>query len=144
MSLKRDAGARARDRFGWWAANRWLILRRLAQLGFLTVFLTGPFFGVWIAKGTLAQSLTFGVLPLSDPFILLQSVLAGHWPELTALTGAAAVRERGWWRAHRFLLLRRTSQIGILMLFLLGPLVPDLIDLPNRGFGQGMDAGGGQ
>lgn len=24
-----------------------------------------------------------------------------------------------------------------------GPLVPDLVDLPNRGFGQGMDAGGG-
>jgi len=25
-----------------------------------------------------------------------------------------------------------------------GPLVPDLIDLPNRGFGTGMDVGGGQ
>lgn len=91
MSLKADAGARARETLGWWPANRWLILRRGAQLGFLAVFLTGPLFGVWIAKGTLAQSLTFETLPLSDPFILLQSVAAGHWPEATALTGATIV-----------------------------------------------------
>ena len=25
-----------------------------------------------------------------------------------------------------------------------GALVPDLVDLPNRGFGAGMDVGGGQ
>ena len=91
MSLRSDAGARARDRLGWWPANRWLILRRSAQLGFLGAFLTGPLFGIWITKGTLAQSLTLETLPLSDPFILLQSVFAGHLPGVTALTGAAIV-----------------------------------------------------
>jgi len=91
MSLRADAGARARERLGWWAASRWLLLRRGAQLGFLAAFLTGPLFGIWIAKGTLAQSLTLGVLPLSDPFILLQSAVAGHQPGTTALTGAAIV-----------------------------------------------------
>ncbi|ASM79255.1 quinol dehydrogenase (plasmid) [Vitreoscilla filiformis] len=33
----------------------------------------------------------------------------------------AAVGMKGWWRSHRFLLLRRLSQFGILGLFLLGP-----------------------
>jgi ferredoxin-type protein NapH len=35
--------------------------------------------------------------------------------------GAEAVRDKGWWRAHRFLLLRRLSQAGVLALFLAGP-----------------------
>jgi len=36
--------------------------------------------------------------------------------------GAEAVRVKGWWQAHRFLLLRRFSQFGIIALFLAGPL----------------------
>jgi ferredoxin-type protein NapH len=36
--------------------------------------------------------------------------------------GADALRDKGWWRAYRFLLLRRLSQLSILGLFLLGPL----------------------
>lgn len=36
--------------------------------------------------------------------------------------GAKAVRTKGWWRAHRWLILRRGSQFTILALFLLGPL----------------------
>ncbi|NDY91490.1 quinol dehydrogenase ferredoxin subunit NapH [Ideonella livida] len=35
--------------------------------------------------------------------------------------GTEAVQLKGWWRAHRFLLLRRASQLGLLGLFLLGP-----------------------
>lgn len=35
--------------------------------------------------------------------------------------GDDAVRDKGWWRAHRMLVLRRLSQFGILGLFLLGP-----------------------
>ncbi len=34
----------------------------------------------------------------------------------------AAVAEKGWWLAHRYLLLRRLSQLAVLGLFLLGPL----------------------
>ena len=33
--------------------------------------------------------------------------------------GEEAVRLKGWWRAHRFLLLRRLSQAFFLLLFLL-------------------------
>ena len=36
--------------------------------------------------------------------------------------GAEASARLGWWRAHRFLLLCRICQFGVLGLFLLGPL----------------------
>lgn len=73
------------------AAHRWLILRRLSQFAFLALFLSGPLLGIWIAKGTLAESLTLGVLPLTDPFVLLQSLAAGHAPTITMAVGAALV-----------------------------------------------------
>jgi len=91
MSLKVDAGARATERLGLRHSLRWLVLRRTSQIGLLALFLTGPLFGVWIVKGTLAQSLTLDILPLSDPYILLQSAAAGHWPGQDALIGGAIV-----------------------------------------------------
>jgi ferredoxin-type protein NapH len=39
---------------------------------------------VWIVKGNLAYSLTLDTLPLTDPYVLLQSLLAGNWPERLA------------------------------------------------------------
>ena len=72
-------------------ANRWLLLRRLVQAGVLALFLAGPWFGLWIVKGNLSSSLTLDVLPLTDPFVLAQTLMAGHWPVATALTGAAIV-----------------------------------------------------
>lgn len=72
-------------------ANKWLITRRLAQLIFLAVFLTGPLAGFWIAKGTLASSMTFKVLPLTDPLVGLQVLLTGHALASTALVGMAIV-----------------------------------------------------
>ena len=76
---------------GWVSAHKYLILRRISQLFFLVLFLLGPWFGIWVVKGTLAGSQTLGVLPLTDPFILLQSMIAGHWPTLTALIGGLIV-----------------------------------------------------
>ncbi len=38
------------------------------------------------------------------------------------LIGAEAIDKKGWWRAHQWLVLRRTSQLGVLGLFLLGPV----------------------
>ncbi|UCH75199.1 MAG: quinol dehydrogenase ferredoxin subunit NapH [Rhodospirillales bacterium] len=70
------------------ARNKWLLLRRSSQLGILALFLVGPLAGLWIVKGTLASSLTLGVLPLTDPYMLLQSVFAGSLPALTAWIGA--------------------------------------------------------
>jgi ferredoxin-type protein NapH len=76
---------------GWWPATKWLVLRRVAQAGFLALFLAGPWLGWWIVKGTLASSRTLDVLPLTDPFVLLQSLAARHWPEATALIGVLIV-----------------------------------------------------
>ncbi|WP_372572089.1 quinol dehydrogenase ferredoxin subunit NapH [Ruegeria jejuensis] len=76
---------------GWITAHRFLLLRRASQVFFLLLFLLGPWFGIWIVEGTLAGSRTLGVLPLTDPFILSQSLIAGHWPELTALIGGLIV-----------------------------------------------------
>ena len=76
---------------GWWKSHRFLLLRRLSQAGVLALFLLGPLAGVWIVKGNLSSSLTLGVLPLTDPFVLAQVLAARHWPEATALTGAAIV-----------------------------------------------------
>lgn len=91
MSAKAHPGREAVLAKGWWGAHRWLVLRRASQLFFLALFLAGPWFGLWIVEGTLAGSLTLGILPLTDPLIALQSLAAGHAPETTALLGAAIV-----------------------------------------------------
>lgn len=76
---------------GWLRANRWLLLRRLSQTSILGAFLLGPVTGVWIVKGNLSSSLTLGVLPLTDPYLLLQSLAARHLPGTTAIVGALIV-----------------------------------------------------
>src|SRR5262249_4909926 len=74
-----------------WQRQRWLLLRRVVQIGLLTLFLLGPWFGVWWVRGNLAASHWFGLVPLSDPYIALQSWLAyGHLTD-TALIGCALI-----------------------------------------------------
>ncbi len=91
MSLPRHPGREALRAHGWLAAHRWLLARRAVQLGLLGLFALGPLAGVWVVKGTLSSSLTLGVLPLTDPLVVLQSLAAGHWPARQALIGAALV-----------------------------------------------------
>ena len=88
---KRIPGAEAVTVKGWWSAYRWLILRRLSQLSILGLFLIGPFAGIWIVQGNLNSSLTLDVIPLTDPYVLLQSLVARHAPEATAVSGALIV-----------------------------------------------------
>jgi len=91
MVARSRTGARAVASKGWLAAHKWLLLRRASQLGVLLLFLAGPWFGLWIVKGNLNSSLTLDVLPLTDPYILLQTLFSGHRPERTALLGALIV-----------------------------------------------------
>jgi ferredoxin-type protein NapH len=84
-------GAEALLAKGWLGVHKWLLLRRVTQLTILAVFLLGPLFSVWIVKGNLAYSYTLGVLPLTDPYVALQSLLTGHVPEVLGLTGIAVV-----------------------------------------------------
>ena len=76
---------------GWLRAQRWLILRRLSQISILALFLIGPLFGWWIVTGNLSSSLTLDTVPLTDPFILMQTIVSGHWPQTAAITGAVIV-----------------------------------------------------
>ena len=91
MSVSKKIGADALAEKGWLASHKWLMLRRTSQLAILAVFLVGPLAGLWIVKGNLAYSLTLNILPLADPYVLLQSLLAGHIPEKMALIGVAIV-----------------------------------------------------
>ena len=76
---------------GWLGAHKWLLLRRSSQIGILLLFLVGPWFGWWIVKGNLAYSYTLGVLPLTDPYVLLQSLVAGQVPQKLAFIGVAII-----------------------------------------------------
>ena len=91
MNPSRRPGVQAAAERGWLSAHKWLLARRFSQLSILALFLLGPWFGLWIVKGNLNSSLTLDVLPLTDPYVLLQSLVAGHAVELTALTGALIV-----------------------------------------------------
>ncbi len=91
MTTKAHPGADAVRAHGWLAAHRWLLTRRAVQLGLLAAFALGPLAGVWLVKGTLSSSMTLGVLPLTDPLVIVQSLAAGHRPASQALIGAALV-----------------------------------------------------
>ena len=91
MSGSTYPGKAAIETRGWLLAHKWLLLRRLSQISIFALFLLGPMAGIWIVKGNLASSLTLDILPLSDPFLLLQSIFAGHEIETTLITGALIV-----------------------------------------------------
>lgn len=90
MSLnahKKRTGAEAVEEKGWLGAHKWLVLRRFSQLSILTLFLLGPLAGIWIVKGNLNYSYTLNFLPLTDPYVALQSLFSGHLPETLGLVG---------------------------------------------------------
>jgi polyferredoxin len=92
IPIKRVGDDAVHDK-GWLKAHRYLLLRRMVQLGIFAMFLLGPMAGVWIVKGNLSSSLTLGVLPLTDPFVLAQVLATRHWPELTRRCWARS----SWW-----------------------------------------------
>lgn len=84
-------GVEAIQQKGWLPANKWLLARRSIQLSTLFLFLLGPWFDIWIVSGNLNSSMTLKTLPLTDPYVILQSIFAGHTPETTAIIGAIIV-----------------------------------------------------
>ena len=91
MSRPLHPGRDARMNKGWLIANKWLFARRFSQLSILFIFLLGPWFGIWVVTGNLSSSLILETVPLTDPYILLQSLFAGHSPETNAIIGAMIV-----------------------------------------------------
>ena len=86
-----DIGKEAIKTKGWLAAHKWLILRRLSQMGVLLLFLLGPLAGVWLIKGNLSSSVLLDVVPMTEPFVFLQVLAAGLVPAVDAVVGVAIV-----------------------------------------------------
>lgn len=91
VEQKQQPGAQAIAKKGWFGAYKWLIFRRISQLGILALFLMGPVFGIWVVKGNMASSLTLDVLPLSDPYVMLQGLMSGNVPVTSGLIGVTIV-----------------------------------------------------
>jgi len=75
----------------WLQRYKWLILRRISQFSILGVFILSPMTDSWFIKGNLSSSLLMNSVPLTDPYLLIQSLFAGHSVTITILTGAAIV-----------------------------------------------------
>lgn len=76
---------------GWLRSHKWWLLRRASQITAMAVFMAGPWAGIWLVRGNFASSDISGVVPLSDPYILLQSALSGWALATPALIGAALI-----------------------------------------------------
>jgi ferredoxin-type protein NapH len=77
-------------------AWRFLIARRLVQLGVLALFIGTLRWGWNVAgrpllAGDLSASELLGAIPMADPFAVLQILVTGHWLETEVLAGAAVV-----------------------------------------------------
>ncbi len=88
---KQAVGSQAIEKKGWLGAYKWLILRRISQLSILALFLAGPLYSVWIVKGNMASSLILDILPLSDPYVMLQGLMSGNLPTQAGLIGVIIV-----------------------------------------------------
>lgn len=71
--------------------NRFLIARRAVQATVLLLFGAGSSLGWLVLRGNLSSSKLLGVIPLTDPFALLQMLSAGTVVSGEALLGAGIV-----------------------------------------------------
>ncbi len=71
--------------------HRFLITRRIVQVSLLLLYLGANLWGWSILKGNLSTSLVFGLIPLSDPFAMLQMFAAGAVIAFDILIGATII-----------------------------------------------------
>lgn len=57
--------------------NKFLILRRVVQIGLMVLYFGANAWGWNIIMGNLSSSLIFGFIPMSDPYAVLQMFVAG-------------------------------------------------------------------
>jgi len=74
-----------------WNNYRYLILRRLTQIGILVLYFGANAWGWTVLQGNLSSSLIFGVIPMSDPYAALQMLVAGAALVVDLLIGVAVV-----------------------------------------------------
>ena len=74
-----------------WSNLKYLILRRVVQIGLLFLYFGGNYWGWTILQGDLSSSVLFGKVPLSDPLAVLQILATGAMLGINALVGAAII-----------------------------------------------------
>jgi ferredoxin-type protein NapH len=74
-----------------WNNYRYLIFRRFTQIGILILFFGANAWGWKILEGNLSTSKIFEIIPMSDPYAVLQMVAAGAIVSTDLLLGVAVV-----------------------------------------------------
>jgi len=74
-----------------WNNYRYLILRRFTQIGLLVLFFGANAWGWKILEGNLSTSKIFEMIPMSDPYAVLQMVTAGAVVATDLLIGVGVV-----------------------------------------------------
>jgi len=72
-----------------WNNYRYLILRRITQIGLLFLYFGANAWGWTILQGNLSSSLILGKIPMSDPYAALQMLAAGAVMATNLLVGVA-------------------------------------------------------
>ncbi|MBV5348580.1 quinol dehydrogenase ferredoxin subunit NapH [bacterium] len=75
----------------WLFKHRFLILRRVVQISMIILYFGAHALGWKILEGNLSSSLVFGMIPLADPFAVLQMSAAGALLGLDVLIGAVII-----------------------------------------------------
>jgi ferredoxin-type protein NapH len=75
----------------WIRSHRFMMARRLTQLGILVLYVLANVYGIMFLSGDLSSSLVMKKLPLADPFALLQMFSAGALLGLDVLVGGALI-----------------------------------------------------
>lgn len=70
---------------------KYLLLRRVSQITLLVLYFTANVYGWKILAGTLSSSSVLGVMPLSDPFAVLQMLFAGAVLSFDVIVGAMII-----------------------------------------------------
>ena len=71
--------------------NKFLILRRITQISILFLYFAGNFWGLKILEGNLSTSVFLEVVPLSDPFAVLQILATGTLLTTNLIIGALII-----------------------------------------------------
>lgn len=70
---------------------KYLFLRRLTQLSLLILFIGGNIYGWKILQGNISSSKIFGVIPIADPFAVLQILATGALVAMDTIIGALII-----------------------------------------------------
>ncbi len=71
--------------------NKYLILRRFSQISIMVLYIMANVWGINILTGNLSSSLLLDVIPLSDPYAVLQMFVAGAVISADILIGVAII-----------------------------------------------------